>query len=102
MRGLKRLRSARVSGTGHAFVQNLRRGHYELGVDADSGIDTQRPSPNSASPSDQASQSSTLPEPIIRQRNKSASTIGRVRKAVVGTTGASLDTDTTWRQFLHA
>ena len=35
MRGLKRLRSARVISTGHAFVQNLRRGHYELGVDAD-------------------------------------------------------------------
>jgi transposase, IS6 family len=35
MRGLKRLRSARVISTGHAFVQNLRRGHYELGVEAD-------------------------------------------------------------------
>jgi transposase, IS6 family len=31
MRGLKRLRSARVICTGHAFVQNLCRGHYELG-----------------------------------------------------------------------
>ena len=35
MRGLKRLRSTRVISTGHAFVQNLRRGHYELGVDED-------------------------------------------------------------------
>lgn len=35
MRGLKRLRSVRVISTGHAFVQNLRRGHYELGVDSD-------------------------------------------------------------------
>jgi len=35
MRGLKRLRSAGVISTGHAFVQNLRRGHYELGVDTD-------------------------------------------------------------------
>jgi transposase, IS6 family len=34
MRGLKRLRCARVVSTGHAFIQNLRRGHYELGVDA--------------------------------------------------------------------
>jgi IS6 family transposase len=33
MRGLKQLRCARVISTGHAFVQNLRRGHYELGVD---------------------------------------------------------------------
>ena len=35
MRGLKRLRLARVISTGHAFVQNIRRGHYELGIDAD-------------------------------------------------------------------
>jgi transposase, IS6 family len=33
MRGLKRQRCARVVVAGHAFVQNLRRGHYELGVD---------------------------------------------------------------------
>jgi hypothetical protein len=24
-----------VISTGHAFVQNLRRGHYELGMDSD-------------------------------------------------------------------
>ena len=30
MRGLKRIRSARTVALGHAFVQNLRRGHYEL------------------------------------------------------------------------
>jgi transposase-like protein len=35
MRGLKRLRSAQVISLGHAFVQNLRRGHYELGADVD-------------------------------------------------------------------
>ncbi len=29
MRGLKRFRSARILATGHAFVRNLRRGHYE-------------------------------------------------------------------------
>jgi transposase, IS6 family len=34
MRGLKRLGSARVISIGHAFVQNLRRGHYELGMDS--------------------------------------------------------------------
>jgi IS6 family transposase len=34
MRGLKRDRSARVIVRGHALVQNLRRGHYELAVDA--------------------------------------------------------------------
>jgi transposase, IS6 family len=34
MRGLKRLTSTRVVTAGHAFVQNLRRGHYELATDA--------------------------------------------------------------------
>jgi hypothetical protein len=34
MRGLTRFRSAEVIATGHAFVQNLRRGHYELATDA--------------------------------------------------------------------
>jgi transposase-like protein len=34
MRGLQTDRTAQVVITGHAFVQNLRRGHYELGVDA--------------------------------------------------------------------
>jgi IS6 family transposase len=32
MRGLKRLASARTVASGHAFVQNLRREHYELTV----------------------------------------------------------------------
>jgi transposase-like protein len=36
MRGLKRDRSTRVIIRGHAFTQNLRRGHYELGVEAES------------------------------------------------------------------
>ena len=34
MRGLKTDRTATVIIRGHAFVQNLRRGHYELGTDA--------------------------------------------------------------------
>jgi transposase-like protein len=34
MHGLKRDHSARVIMRGHAFMQNLRRGHYELGVEA--------------------------------------------------------------------
>jgi transposase, IS6 family len=36
MRGLKRFRSAQVISAGHAFIQNLHRGHYELGTDVDS------------------------------------------------------------------
>ena len=34
MRGLTRSRSAEVIAGGHAFVQNLRHGHYELATDA--------------------------------------------------------------------
>jgi transposase-like protein len=34
MRGLKQDRSARVVVAGHALVQNIRRGHYELAVEA--------------------------------------------------------------------
>jgi transposase-like protein len=33
MRGLCTNRTAQVVVAGHAFVQNLRRGHYELGID---------------------------------------------------------------------
>ena len=33
MRGLKTDRTALVVILGHAFIQNLRRGHYEFGVD---------------------------------------------------------------------
>jgi len=38
MRGLKRDRTASVVVRGHAFMQNLRRGHYELGLDALPGL----------------------------------------------------------------
>src|SRR5258705_7757722 len=34
MRGLRTDKTARVIIAGHAFMQNLRRGHYELAVDA--------------------------------------------------------------------
>jgi transposase, IS6 family len=33
MRGLKRHRSARILAVGHALVQNLRRGHYDIATD---------------------------------------------------------------------
>jgi IS6 family transposase len=33
MRGQKRLATAAVIAAGHDFVQNVRRGHYELGLD---------------------------------------------------------------------
>jgi transposase, IS6 family len=52
MRGLKRLRSTRVISAGHAFVQNLRRGHYELALISTPDTTFPRPLPNSPSPSD--------------------------------------------------
>jgi transposase-like protein len=33
MRGLKQDHSARIIIAGHAFIQNVRRGHYELAVE---------------------------------------------------------------------
>ena len=33
MRGVKTMRSLRTVATGHAFVQNLRRGHYQITAD---------------------------------------------------------------------
>jgi transposase-like protein len=35
MRGLKTDRTAQVVIAGHALMQNVRRGHYELGVEAE-------------------------------------------------------------------
>jgi transposase-like protein len=35
MRGLKTDRTAQVVIAGHAFMQNVRRGHYELGVEGE-------------------------------------------------------------------
>jgi len=36
MRGVKRHRSVQILAAGHAFVQNLRRGHYDIATDAPS------------------------------------------------------------------
>jgi transposase-like protein len=38
MRGLKQDRTASIVIQGHAFIQNLRRGHYELGMNARPGL----------------------------------------------------------------
>ncbi|MEU7876148.1 DDE-type integrase/transposase/recombinase [Dactylosporangium sp. NPDC049140] len=38
MRGMRTDRTARTIIAGHAFMQNLRRGHYELGLDAPPGL----------------------------------------------------------------
>jgi transposase, IS6 family len=33
MRGIKTITGLRILAAGHAFVQNLRRGHYEIATD---------------------------------------------------------------------
>jgi transposase-like protein len=38
MRGLRTDRTAQTIIAGHAFIQNLRRGHYELGLDTPRGL----------------------------------------------------------------
>ena len=55
MRGLKRHRSARILAAGHAFVQNLRRGHYDIATEVPSHPGSASPSTTSQSPSDQRS-----------------------------------------------
>jgi hypothetical protein len=56
MRGLQTDRTAQVVIASHAFVQNLRRGHYELGIDArPRACERPRPSPNSPKRSDHLS-----------------------------------------------
>jgi hypothetical protein len=37
MRGIKTMTGLRVVVAGHAFVQNLRRGHYEIATDEPTG-----------------------------------------------------------------
>jgi transposase, IS6 family len=42
MRGLKSHRSVRILAAGHAFVQNVRRGHYDIATDATAGCPVMR------------------------------------------------------------
>jgi transposase-like protein len=55
MRGLKSHRSARILAAGHAFVRNLRRGHYDITTTSPATAGYGRPSMTSQSPSDQRS-----------------------------------------------
>jgi IS6 family transposase len=53
MRGLKRLRSTQVIGTGHAFIQNLRADTTNWPLTSTPTTHSQHPSPNSRSPFEQ-------------------------------------------------
>src|SRR3954471_7976250 len=52
MRGLRTDRTAGVVIAGHAFIQNLRRGHYELGLDVPRALRVATALPNSPRRSD--------------------------------------------------
>ena len=52
MRGLRTDRTAQVIIAGHAFMQNLRRGHYELSVEASNADESPQRLPNSPARSD--------------------------------------------------
>jgi transposase-like protein len=67
MRGLKQDHSAKVVIAGHAFVQNLRRGPYELGVDASPALRVDAAFTELAGRSDNVRRSSA--RPLISQRN---------------------------------
>jgi hypothetical protein len=54
MRGLRTDRTAQTIIAGHAFMQNLRRGHYEFGLEAPSGSESPQRSPSSPPPSEPA------------------------------------------------
>jgi IS6 family transposase len=72
MRGLKRLRSAARIAAGHAFVQNLRRGHYELATEVRHSCASRRHSPNSHSPSDPGTSRPELAHPGPTQQRHPA------------------------------
>jgi hypothetical protein len=83
-RDLKRLRSTRVISNGHAFVRNIRRGHYDTNWASMSTwvIGSRRPLPNSPSHLNEARQPLIPPLPAHGGHNpgpviKSAVSYGR-------------------------
>jgi hypothetical protein len=68
MRGLRTDKTAQVIIAGHAFMQNLRRGHHELAVDAPPALGSPQRSPNSPARSDRGPDPGSM-RPPIPQRN---------------------------------
>ncbi len=66
MRGLKRIASARTIAAGHAFVQNLRRGHYAITADLPGTIGSASRSTNSRCACDPGDPGDPIPAcPVI-------------------------------------
>ncbi len=72
MRGLKRHRSARILAAGHAFVQNLRRGHYDIATEVPSCTGSAWHSTTSRSPSDPAEHPDRAPTLFRGRHNATA------------------------------
>jgi transposase, IS6 family len=66
MRGLKRDHSARVVMRGHAFMQNIRRGHYELGAKSVGIGASPTRSPNSPEPSERTQTGAWIARATVR------------------------------------
>ena len=78
MRGLKPTQSARTIAAGHAFVQNLRRGHYELTAELPSRDRVRTAFAELASVSDAQREGGTESRPA---RNRAAPTARRRTRA---------------------
>jgi hypothetical protein len=79
MRGLNRFRSAARIAAGHAFVQNLCRGHYELATDVSPPLRLGDSSASSHWPCDSAS-----PDPTPAPSRRTQQTLGSAVALVTG------------------
>jgi hypothetical protein len=65
MLGFKRGRAASIVIRGHAFIQNIRRGHYELGANARNDLRIAAASTDSPKQSDQIWRHERRPRPAM-------------------------------------
>jgi hypothetical protein len=72
MRGLKTDGGARVITAGHAFVQNVRHGHYELAVDEPIQLRVASPSPSSPRRSERVAGSTDPTWRVLTAENATA------------------------------
>jgi DDE domain len=71
MRGIKTMTGLRILVAGHALVQNLRRGHYEIATDQSRMFDSPSRSANWPRQSDrQGERPTSSPRHRIEQRNR--------------------------------
>ena len=77
MRGLRTDRTAQTVIAGHAFMQNVRRGHYELGVDARPALRVTAAFIELAQQSDTRSAGSTRPQTPRNATEPSAFSAGK-------------------------